>query len=114
MFQRIRKIHVELGKCPVGNVEKLGYSYWKVWNLVVPKYLCQNVGVELVRGRVRGMITALTNEQIDLNIKELKKHTLSGKTLSGEIFVGRNYSSGEIFVTKRKIRHFRPTKSFAR
>ena len=41
------------------------------------------------------------------------KHTLSGETLSGEIFVGRNYSSGEIFVTKRKIRHFRPTKSFA-
>ena len=39
--------------------------------------------------------------------------TLLGETLSGEIFVGRNYSSGEIFVTKRKIRHFRPTKSFA-
>ena len=39
--------------------------------------------------------------------------TLSGETLSGEIFVGRNYSSGEIFVTKLKIRHFRPTKSFA-
>ena len=39
--------------------------------------------------------------------------TLSGETLSGEIFVGRNYSSGEIFVTKRKIRHFRPTKNFA-
>ena len=41
------------------------------------------------------------------------RHTLSGETLSGETFVGRNYSSGEIFVTKRKIRHFRPTKSFA-
>ena len=39
--------------------------------------------------------------------------TLSGETLSGEIFVGRNYSSGEIFVTKQKIRHFRPTKNFA-
>ena len=39
--------------------------------------------------------------------------TLSGETLSGEIVVGRNYSSGEIFVTERKIRHFRPTKSFA-
>ena len=38
---------------------------------------------------------------------------LSGETLPGEIFVGRNYSLGEIFVTKRKIRHFRPTKSFA-
>ena len=34
----------------------------------------------------------------------------SGETLSGEIFVGRNYSSGEIFVTCQKIRHFRPTK----
>ena len=40
--------------------------------------------------------------------------TLSGETLSGEIFVGRNYSSGEIFVTKPTIRHFCPTKSFAR
>ena len=39
--------------------------------------------------------------------------TLSGETLSGENFVRRNYWSGEIFVTKRKIRHFRPTKSFA-
>ena len=37
-----------------------------------------------------------------------------GETFSGELFVGRNYSSGEIFVTKRKIRQFRPTKSFAR
>ena len=44
---------------------------------------------------------------------EKMRHTLSGETLSGETFVGRNYSSGEIFVTKRKIRHFRPTKSFA-
>ena len=35
---------------------------------------------------------------------------LLGETLSGEIFVGRNYSSGEIFGTKRKIRNFRPTK----
>ena len=35
---------------------------------------------------------------------------LLGETLSGEIFVGRNYSSGEIFVTFKKIRHFRPTK----
>ena len=35
---------------------------------------------------------------------------LLGETLSGEIFVGRNYSSGEIFVTSQKIRHFRPTK----
>ena len=40
--------------------------------------------------------------------------TLSGESLSGEIFVGRNDSSSEIFVTKPKIRHFRPTKSFAR
>ena len=39
--------------------------------------------------------------------------TLSGETLSGETFVGQNYSSGEIFVTERKIRHFRPRKSFA-
>ena len=39
--------------------------------------------------------------------------TLSGETLSDEIFVGRNYSSGKIFVTKRKIPHFRPTKNFA-
>ena len=36
--------------------------------------------------------------------------TLSGETLSGEIFIGRNYSSGEIFVTFQKIRHFRLTK----
>ena len=45
----------------------------------------------------------------------LKKfsHEWDANTLSGETFVGRNYSSGEIFVTKRKIRHFRPTKSFA-
>ena len=35
---------------------------------------------------------------------------LLGETLSGEIFVGLNYSSGEIFVTFEKIRHFRPTK----
>ena len=35
-------------------------------------------------------------------------------TLSGEIFVGRNYWSGEIFVTRRKTRHFRSTNSFAR
>ena len=28
----------------------------------------------------------------------------------GRNFVGRNYSSGEIFVTKRKIRHFRPAR----
>ena len=35
---------------------------------------------------------------------------LLGETLSGEIFVGRNYSSGEIFVTFELIRHFRPTK----
>ena len=39
--------------------------------------------------------------------------TWSGETLLGEIFVGWNYSSGEIFVTKRKIRHFRRTKNFA-
>ena len=31
-------------------------------------------------------------------------YTLSGKTYSGEIFVERNYWSGEIFFTKRKIR----------
>ena len=37
-------------------------------------------------------------------------YTLSGETLSGEISVGRNYLSGEISVTKQKIRHFRPTK----
>ena len=30
--------------------------------------------------------------------------------LSGEIFVGWNYSSGEICVTFEKIRHFRPIK----
>ena len=36
--------------------------------------------------------------------------TLSGKCLSGEIFVRRNYSSGEIFVTKWKIHHFRQAK----
>ena len=35
---------------------------------------------------------------------------LLDETLSGEIFVERNYSSGEIFVTCQKIRHFRPTK----
>ena len=35
------------------------------------------------------------------------------ETLLGEIFVRRNYSSGEIFVTKQKIRHFRQTKGFA-
>ena len=34
-------------------------------------------------------------------------------TLSGEIFVRRNYSLGEIFVTKRNIRHFCATKNFA-
>ena len=34
--------------------------------------------------------------------------TFSDETLSGENFVGRNYSSSEIFVTKRKIRHFHP------
>ena len=39
--------------------------------------------------------------------------TLSGETLSGETFVGRNFSSGKSFVTKPKIRHFHPTKSFA-
>ena len=33
-----------------------------------------------------------------------------GETLSGEILVGRNYSSGEIFVTFKRIRHFHPTK----
>ena len=37
-------------------------------------------------------------------------NTLSDETLPGEIFVGLHYLSGEIFVTKRKIRHFRPTK----
>ena len=42
----------------------------------------------------------------------MKKSTLSGETLSGETFVGRNYLLGEIFVNKRKIRHFRPTKNF--
>ena len=51
---------------------------------------------------------------VEKSVKKVAKAiTLSGETLSGEIFVGRNYSSGEIFVTKRKIRHFRPTKSFA-
>ena len=30
--------------------------------------------------------------------------TLSGKTLSGEIFLGQNYSSGEVFVTRQKIK----------
>ena len=35
---------------------------------------------------------------------------LLGETLSGEVFVGRNYSSGKIFVNFHKIRHFRPTK----
>ena len=108
MFQRIRKIHVELGKCPVGNVEKLGYSYWKVWNLVVPKYLCQNVGVELVRGRVRGMITALTNEQIYLNIKELKKHTLSGKLCR------EKFSSGETICRAKVSSLLRKNFIFAR
>ena len=36
--------------------------------------------------------------------------TLSDETLSGEIFVGRNYSLSEIFFTFNKIRHFQPTK----
>ena len=31
---------------------------------------------------------------------------------NGRNFVEQNYSSGEIFVTRRKIRHFRPTKNF--
>ena len=31
----------------------------------------------------------------------------------GQIFVGQNYSSDEIFVTERKIPHFRPTKNFS-
>ena len=35
---------------------------------------------------------------------------LLGETVSVEIFVRRNYSSGEIFVTCQKIRNFRPTK----
>ena len=30
--------------------------------------------------------------------------------LFDDIFVGRNYSSGEIFVTFKKIRHFRPVR----
>ena len=36
-----------------------------------------------------------------------------GKTLSGKILVGQNYSADEIFVTKQKIHHFRQTKIFA-
>ena len=35
-----------------------------------------------------------------------QKATLAGETLSSKIFVGRN------FFTKRKIRHFRPRKTF--
>ena len=42
----------------------------------------------------------------------IHKDTLSGESLWGEI-VGRNYSSGEMFVTKRKVRYFRLTKNFA-
>ena len=42
-----------------------------------------------------------------------KSSTLSGETFSGEVFIGLNYSLGKIFVTKQKIRHFRPTKNFA-
>ena len=33
--------------------------------------------------------------------------------LIGRNFVGRNFRRAKLFVTKRKIRHFRPTKSFA-
>ena len=33
----------------------------------------------------------------------------SDYNLSGEIFVGRNNSSGELFISFQKIRHFRPT-----
>ena len=49
------------------------------------------------------------------NLAKMQEHpvTLSCEGLLGEIFVGINYSSGEIFIIKRKIRHFRPTKNFA-
>ena len=40
-------------------------------------------------------------------------YTLTVETLSSGIFVWRTYLSGEIFVTKRKIRHFYPMKIFA-
>ena len=39
----------------------------------------------------------------------LKFDPLTAESLLGEIFIGRNYSSGEIFVTKPKIRHFKHT-----
>ena len=55
-------------------------------------------------------------EGIKLNWMRLSSssvsRTLSGETLSAEILVGQNYSSGEILVTKRKNRHFRQTKKF--
>ena len=38
---------------------------------------------------------------------------LISEALPREIFVRRNYLSGKIFVTQRKIGHFRPTKNFA-
>ena len=54
-----------------------------------------------------------TLEMNNLYPSSIIKIIISGETLLGEIFVRQNYSSGDIFVTKRKIRHFRPTKSFA-
>ena len=48
----------------------------------------------------------MKSDKIEIKMFHAKR-TLSGEFLSGEIFVGRNYSSGEIFVPKRKIRHFR-------
>ena len=50
-----------------------------------------------------------TDGPVDQQTREIYRD----EPLLGEIFVGQNYSSGKIFVTKRKIRHFRPTKSFA-
>ena len=66
----------------------------------------------LIASKMLDYIFLGAEQNFDNHSRE-KYHTLLGETLSGETSVGRNYSSGEIFVTKRKIRHFRPTKSFA-
>ena len=66
--------------------------------LAILQILDRFIGVHRMTIRVVLFIYPITF--IKYCAQELGGYTLSGETLSDETFVGRNYSVGEIFVTR--------------